>query len=251
MMAGMSVRRRPLADHRAVRSIRAHPDVEPDLTSWPATVPAVAHLLREGLELAPLTVLVGENGSGKSTLVEILAEAYGLNPQGGSQQARYESRPSEPGIGRDLILERSAVRPHWAYFIRADTSHGLYSYLEEHPGRGEPTYHELSHGEGFLALLQKKASQAGFYLLDEPDAALSFTATLALVAIINDLVAAGSQIVLATHSPIVAATPGAAILELGEWGIRPTTWADLELVGAWRSFLEAPDRYLRLLIDDD
>jgi predicted ATPase len=241
--------RKRLADPRSVRSVRAHPKFEPDLTSWPATVPAVAQLLRDGLELAPLTVLVGENGSGKSTLVEILAEAYGLNPQGGSQLARFESRPAEPGIGHELVLERSAVRPHWAYFIRADTSQGLYSYLEDNPNlnQPEPIYHELSHGEGFLALLAKKAAGAGFYLLDEPDAALSFTASLALVAILADLVAAGSQIVLATHSPLVAAAPGASILELGDWGVRPTTWADLELVGSWRSFLDAPDRYLRHL----
>jgi predicted ATPase len=206
-------------------------------------------VLSHGLELpAGLTILVGENGSGKSTLVELLAEAYGLNPQGGSVLARYTSRGSEPGLGQHLIVERGPVRPRWSYFLRADTAHGLYTYLEDNPGRSpEPAFHELSHGEGFLAMLRTKVNQTGFYLMDEPDAALSFTSTLGLVATLLDLVAAGSQIVLATHSPIVAATPDAAILELGEWGIRETTWTDLVLVDHWRNFLASPTNYLRRL----
>ena len=69
--------------------------------------------------------------------------------------------------------------------------------------------HELSHGEGFLEILRTRVNQIGFYLMDEPDAPLSFTASLGLVALLHDLVAAGSQVVVATHSPIVAALPGA------------------------------------------
>jgi predicted ATPase len=197
-----------------------------------------------------LTVLVGENGSGKSTLVELLAEAYGLNPQGGSVLARYRGRVTEPEIGRRLELERGAVRPRWSYFVRADTASGLYTYLEENPGGLEPVYHELSHGEGFIALLQTKANDVGFYLLDEPDAPLSFTSSLGLVAMLQELVEGGSQIVLATHSPVVAATPAASILELGSWGIRETSWNDLELVASWRRFLAEPQAYFRYLFDN-
>jgi predicted ATPase len=220
------------------------------LDRWPGSVPAVGHILRHGLDVPPgLTILVGENGSGKSTVVELIAEAYGLNPQGGSVHARFEGRVTEPGLGRHLILERSAGRPRWSYFIRAETSHLLYTYLEQHPGR-DATYHELSHGEGFLALLQTKATEAGFYLLDEPDAALSFSSSLGLVAILDDLVHAGSQIILATHSPIIAAAPGATILELGEGGLRHSEWHDLALVQSWRTFLGDPRAYFRHLLDE-
>src|SRR5487761_1156315 len=88
-------------DTRPVRAFRPGPGVHVDEAVWPASVPAMAQLLREGLEVpAGLTVLVGENGSGKSTVMETLAEAYGLNPRGGSALARsFRIRPSEPGIG--------------------------------------------------------------------------------------------------------------------------------------------------------
>ena len=164
-------------------------------------------------------MLVGENGSGKSTVVESLAEAYGLNPQGGSALARsFRVRESEPGIGGELTVVRG-LRPRWSYFLRADTMSQLYSYLEQNPGRRPERLHELSHGEGFLEILRTRVNDEGFYLMDEPDAPLSFIASLGLAALLHDLAAAGSQVVVATHSPILAAIPGASLLELGPWGI--------------------------------
>jgi predicted ATPase len=172
-------------DTRPVRAFRPDPGGHVDESVWPASVPAMAQLLREGLELpAGLTVLVGENGSGKSTLVECLAEAYGLNPQGGSVQGR---------------------------------------------------------------LFQVRDSEPGFYLMDEPDAPLSFVASLGLAALLHDLAAAGSQMVVATHSPVIAAIPGAHLLELGPWGMRPSAWEDLSLVIAWRHFMRDPHSYFRHL----
>jgi predicted ATPase len=185
--------------------------------------------------------------------MEALAEACGLNPQGGSAQARlFRTRDSEPGLGAKLIVERGALRPHWSYFLRADTMHTLYSYLEDNPSprRERERFHELSHGEGFLEILRTRVNQPGFYLMDEPDAPLSFTSCLGLVALLSDLAQAGSQAVVATHSPIVAAVPGASILELGDWGIRSARWEDLHLVGAWRRFMAEPASYFRHLFAD-
>jgi predicted ATPase len=199
-----------------------------------------------------VTVLVGENGTGKSTVVEMLAEGYGLNPRGGSALApQFSPRDSEPHLGAKLILERGPIRPRWSYFLRADTMHGLYTYLENNPNPGRPErFHELSHGEGFLEILRTRVNQPGFYLMDEPDAPLSFTASLGLVALLHDLAQAGSQAIVATHSPIVAAVPGANILELGDWGIRPARWEELHIVGAWRRFLTEPASYFRHLFAD-
>ncbi|WP_254185483.1 AAA family ATPase [Nocardioides panacis] len=133
------------------------------------------------------------------------------------------------------------------FFLRAETMHGYYSYLEDHPksnGRLEPRFHEMSHGESFLALLGSRFDSPGLYCLDEPEAALSFSAQIALVGTLHELAAGGAQI-LSTHSPLLAALPGARILEVGPWGLREATYEELELVAHWRRYLDAPMRYLR------
>jgi predicted ATPase len=254
MMVRMGDKGAATSGTRLVRAFRPSQASRADPGGWPATVPAAGQLLRDGLELAPgITVLVGENGSGKSTVVEMMAEAYGLNPQGGSILAPHiRVRQTEPGAGHRLVVEREPGRHAWAYFLRADTMHSLYTYLEENPNPGRPErLHELSHGEGFLRILRTRVNQPGFYLMDEPDAPLSFVASLGLVALLHDLGREHSQVVVATHSPIVAATPGAHILELGEWGIRPARWADLGIVHSWRDFLNDPELYLRYLLADE
>ena len=235
-------------DARPVRAFLPRLGRRVDESAWPASVPAMTQLLREGLELpAGLTVLVGENGSGKSTVVETLAEAYGLNPQGGSAQGQlFRIGDSEPGVGSALTVVRGQRAP-WSYFLRADTMSQLYTYLEQNPGRRPERLRELSHGEGFLEILRTRVNETGFYLMDEPDAPLSFTSGLGLAALLHDLAEAGSQLVVATHSPILAAIPEASLLELGPWGIRPATWDDLGLVVAWRQFMRDPQSYFRHL----
>jgi predicted ATPase len=111
-------------------------------------------------------------------------------------------------------------------------------------------FHELSHGESFLAVLRERFDSPGLYLLDEPESALSFGACLGLVGLIADLGATGTaQVVVATHSPVVAAVPGARILQLDGDGYREMAWEDLDLVAHYRRFLDAPGRYLRHVID--
>ncbi|GAA1143967.1 ATP-binding cassette domain-containing protein [Nocardioides aquiterrae] len=230
---------------------RALPDGE-----WPMTIPAVAQLARDGLELSPfVTFLVGENGSGKSTIVEAVAEAFGLSPEGGSVQSHHSTRVSESPLGGALRLQRGLAASRWGFFLRAETMHGWYTYFEESgrdlpPGRPpDPDYHEMSHGESFLEVLRTRFDSPGFYCLDEPEAALSFSSTLALVGALGRVVEAGGQVLCATHSPVLAAMPGATILEVGEWGLRRTTWEELELVQHWKAYLDAPGRYLRHVLD--
>lgn len=218
---------------------------------WPASLPAVRQLLAEGLELAPgVTFLVGENGSGKSTVLEGIALAYGFSPEGGSTQARHSTRPTESPLSEWLRLQRGIGSPRWGFFLRAETMHSFYTYLEENPGTGpEPRFHEMSHGESFLAMFDSRFADPGFYCLDEPEAALSFSSTLTLISVLSRIARDGGQVLCATHSPILASLPGARIYELGAWGIRRTEWVDLEIVGHWRSYLDAPQRYLRHLLE--
>src|SRR5918998_4236458 len=128
-----------------VRAIREREDGRVDRSTWPATLPAVRQLLDDGLEPGQLTILVGENGTGKSTIVEAVALAYGLSPEGGSTGARHSTRTSESGLHAALQLTRGVGASRWGYFLRAETTHGLLTYLEEHPEprSGDPDFHTL------------------------------------------------------------------------------------------------------------
>ena len=98
-------------------------------------------------------------------------------------------------------------------------------------------------------MLRHRFGDRGVYFLDEPESALSFQSSLALLVVLDALRQEGSQVILATHSPLLAALPGATTIELGEWGMRRTAWDELDLVQSWRDFLSEPQRYLRRLLD--
>jgi len=223
---------------------------EYDRTAWWARIPAARDLLDRGLDLRPgVTFLVGENGSGKSTLVEGIAAAYGLNPEGGSTGARHTTRATESPLGDVLRLVRSPGSRTGGYFVRAETLHGLYTYLEGLPETPDADLHVRSHGEGLLELVRRKLFRAAFYLMDEPESALSFTSTLSLLTQLHELAAAGAQVVVATHSPVLVALPGAHIVALDPDGLHDVEdWRDLDLVRHVRTYLDAPERYLRHLI---
>ncbi len=172
--------------------------------------------------------------------------AFGLSPEGGSTQGHHSTRPTESPLSSALRLQRGLGSSRWGFFLRAETMHGWYTYSEEHAG---PSFHEMSHGESFLEVLRARFDSPGFYCLDEPEAALSFGSTLALIGVLHDLAAGAGQVLCATHSPVLAALPGATILEVGEWGYRRTTWEELELVQHWKAYLESPGRYLRHVLD--
>ncbi|WP_182495814.1 AAA family ATPase [Nesterenkonia jeotgali] len=222
-----------------------------DRKMWPATLAPVATILDRGLDLGMATVLVGENGSGKSTIIEAIALAYGLSPEGGSTGAQHRTRSTESVLADHLKVVRNAGATRRGYFLRAETMHGFFSYLESNPstgGRPDLPFHEMSHGESFLELVGDRFRGSGLWLLDEPESALSFSGCLALLSVLKDIVAAGdSQVILSTHSPLLAALPNAQILEVGSWGLRPRQWADLDLVTSWQAFLDSPERYLRHL----
>jgi predicted ATPase len=216
---------------------------------WPLDIPAVAQVVADGLTLGRgVTFLVGENGSGKSTIVEAVAAAYGLAPEGGSTGSQHATRRTESSLGDALVVRRGLAASRWGFFLRAETMHGFYTYLEDNPG-GSGSFHTMSHGESFLEILRTRFDSPGFYCLDEPEAALSFSSTLGLISALTRVVAEGGQALCATHSPVLAAMPGARILEVGTWGLRESSWSDLELVQHWKRFLGSPEAYLRHLVD--
>lgn len=236
---------------RPIRRVEARGDGASGVEGWPFTIPAVRRLLADGLDLSAATVLVGENGSGKSTVLEALAEAYGFNVEGGSTGAMHTTRRSESPLAESLGLIRDPGAPKGGYFLRAETMHGFYTYLES---VGMASFHERSHGESFLDLIETRCfddtgrPRPGLYLFDEVESALSFSSCLRVLATLREMLSVtGVQVVLATHSPVLAALPGATILEFGGDGFAEAAWGDLELVINERYFLSDPQRFLRHL----
>jgi len=234
-----------------------NPRRPPDVTSWPFTIPAVAQLIREGgLDIPQgITFLVGENGSGKSTLIEAMAELY---PRGG--HAAPSGAMTGPSPNQEdsplswhlrLRLHRFASRA--GFFLRAEAMHDFLSGVDARPEEarawGGEKLQERSHGESFLAVLRHRFDEQGVYFLDEPEAALSFHSCLGLLALLDTMRREGSQVVVATHSPLLVTLPGATLIELDEAGFRTVNgFENLNLVQQWRSFLREPNRYFRHLL---
>jgi predicted ATPase len=226
--------------------VRVAADHDPH--SWYWGVPALARVRDHGLDLdAGITVLVGENGTGKSTLVEGLAAAW--HGRLTAHVPHWGPLPSDEDadLGRHLRLDGERPPPQGGCFLRAEAMHGHFDRHGAGRAFGGVPLNARSHGEGFLAFLESRRTERGLYLLDEPEAALSFRSCLALLVLLADAVDTGSQVVLATHSPLLAAAPGARVLELSADGIAERAWDELDLVRDWREFLDAPARWLRHL----
>ncbi len=232
-----------------------------DLGGWPFTIPAVAQVVSEGgIDIPPgVTFLVGENGSGKSTLVEAMAASYprrGAVGSGAPGLVGVGPSAEDSPLGGCLRARAHPMASPAGFFLRAESMHAFLGAIDATSGSGGSRVwggrrmQEQSHGESFLEVLRQRFTDLGVYFLDEPEAALSFQSCLGMVALLDVMAREGSQVVVATHSPLLLALPGATLLELGEWGIRQTTYDDAALVQHWRDFLAAPPRYLRHLLAD-
>lgn len=254
------------------------PDYGPD---FPFDLPLLRGAPR--VELAPVTLLVGENGSGKSTLLEALAIACEL-PGAGSLDPAHDPtlRAVEPLA--DALRLVWTERTRQGLFFRAEDYFGFVKAQNRMKAemrddlarlkRENPELHEgelrriaapysgslaatearyggdldgQSHGESFLAFFKGRLTGRGLYLLDEPEAALSPLRQLAFMSLLKEAAGRGAQMVLATHAPILMAIPDALIYEIRDGRLEPTAYDDLESVRTMREFLSAPERFTRHL----
>jgi predicted ATPase len=232
-----------------LREISVDPNAEIDYASYPFTIPAVREL--GVIQPHPdVTFFVGENGAGKSTVLEAIAVAMGLPSEGGTRHV-YRQQQEVSALHNVLKLVRGFRRPAASYFLRAESLFNVISYLDgidAMPGTGAGL-HRRSHGEGFMELLLN-FKKDGFYLLDEPEAALSPARQLAALSAIDALVRQGSQFIIATHSPILLAYPNAKILCFDGSGITEMSYTDTEHYAITHDFLNHYQRRLEQLFDD-
>ena len=241
---------------RAVELVRGGDEGE--RTGHPWDLPVIRSLER-GLRLHPkVTYLVGENGSGKSTLLEAIAVAAGINPEGGTSNFAFSTRDSHSRLWEAIRLIRGTRRPATDFFLRAESVFTAATYLDELRrddgsalgAYGGVSLHEQSHGESFLAVMLNRFGPNGFYVMDEPEAALSTQNCLTCLRRIHQLVNEGSQFVIATHSPIILAYPEATIFDCTDDGLMEIEYEDANSVRLTQSFLAARDRFLEQLLAD-
>ena len=205
----------------------------------------------EKIDLHPkVTFLVGENGSGKSTLLEAIAVALGFNPEGGTKNFNFATRPSHSNLSDYLRIAQGFKKPRDGFFSRAETFYNVATEIDNLAmahNYGGKSLHEQSHGESFLALMKNRFSGKGLYILDEPEAALSPQRQLAMLALMHELVQNESQFIVATHSPILMAYPQAIIFECRADGIKKVSYDDTEHVKVMRDFMAHPERTLNAL----
>jgi len=255
-------------------------DGEKDARGFPFDVATIATLRR--LDITSTVLLfVGDNGSGKSTLLEALAIETGLPTVGRIAAGRDPTLVAQKALANELRLAW-AHRTRRGFFLRAEDFFGFSKQLKEQKAEAERELQRVasefaeaspyarglamgphnatlgaiesrygndldgqSHGESFLALLRARLLPGGLFLLDEPEAALSPQSQLAFIAMIKDAIDAGGQFIMATHSPILMAIPGAQIVTFDTTPPATVAYADLEHVNLTRAFLQNPERYLR------
>lgn len=234
-----------------VREVRLNWERVERKHSYPFSLPAVRNLERLALD-PEVTFLIGENGSGKSTLIEAIAVAWGFNAEGGSQNFQFGTRASHSSLSECLTLVKGVHRPTDGFFLRAESFFNVASEVErlDVAGYGARSLHEQSHGESFMALLTTRFRGKGLYVLDEPEAALSPTHQMAMLSRMRQLVVQQSQFIIATHSPILMAYPGAQILELSADGIKSVLYAETEHYIVTKEFLNNPERILSILLEE-
>lgn len=221
-----------------------------------------------------VTILVGANGSGKSTLIEAIAIASKRTAISGVPLDVDPSLAAIKALSNTLRLVWNK-RTHKGFFLRAEDFFKLAvrnreltaemerfasqydqervkrMFLDQKKAvlkRYRGDLDEQSYGEGFLTVFGSRIVPGGLYFMDEPEAALSPQAQLSLLYLINEAVKKDHcQFVIATHSPMLAAYPGALLLSLDGGTLKELPYHELGFVDLYRRFLSDPQSYLRRL----
>jgi len=220
-----------------------------------SSLPIVKHLNKiNNFDLNhDVTFLIGENGTGKSTLIEAIAVSVGLNAEGGSKNFNFSTKQTVSNLSEYITIIKSAYEKD-GFFLRAESFYNLASQIEDLnlnlDGYGGKSLHEQSHGESFLSLVQNRFRGNGLYILDEPEAALSPSRQLSLLIEIKRLVDNNSQFIIATHSPILLAFPGATIYQITDSGINKVQYEECEHYILTKQFLDNPKQMLNYLFEE-
>ena len=220
-----------------------------DRNIYPYNVPSIFNL--EELKFRKsVTFIIGENGSGKSTLVEALAINAGFNPEGGSRNFNFRTQDSHSGLYNGIKLIRGPYRNTDGFFLRAESFYNVASEIDNILDKDQiirnygGSLHERSHGESFLALVYNRLSGNGLYIFDEPESGLSINSQFSLLTAFKGLVEKESQFIIATHSPVLMAYPGADIYHISDNGLELIGYEDTEQYRLTKHFINNYEKML-------
>lgn len=235
-----------------VRSVQIKSPETLDWASYPYNIPTVNDL--EKIEFHPkVTFFVGDNGSGKSTILEALALALGFSEEGGTRNVVLNSASSASALHESLRVIKNFKKPKDYYFLRAESFYNVGTYMNdlnyvvEYGGN----IHERSHGEAFMKVLTSKLKGKGLYLMDEPEAALSPSMQMTALSAIHQLCEDDSQMIIATHSPILLAYPHSKIYQFTDTGIKLIQYEETDHYRITKDFLNCYEKRVQQLLSDD
>jgi predicted ATPase len=240
--------------------------LEPDRIADRAAYPFCLPFLRDDFELSfdrAITIIAGENGTGKSTLLEGIAVLAGYDEAGGGKGYRpVDHSDAIEKMGGELSR---ALRASWlpritnGWFFRAESFFSVARYqdavnAEDIPGvrpGTPPDFLSHSHGEGFLRFFEERCQQQGIFIFDEPESALSPSRQMDFLKLMRRMEESTiCQVVMATHSPVLMAYPGARLLRLSKYGLDPVTVEQTDHYKVMREFCADPAGFVEAVIGE-
>lgn len=227
-----------------------------DAKSYPFCLPLFAHGDFELRFEVPVTIIMGENGVGKSTLLEGIAVLAGFDESGGGPG--YRAVDNGRAAERSGGVLASTLKASWlpkvgqGWFFRAESFFSVARYLDEaarDAGAYGPDFLSHSHGEGFLRFFDERCSRPGIFIFDEPESALSPNRQFDFLRLLRRMQDGGrSQVIMATHSPILMALPAAELLRMGKYGLEPVELRDTDHFRILREFAADPDSFVETML---
>jgi len=234
-----------------IKRVQINWEEVPNKNEYPFNIPAIKNI-KEITFKKNVTFLVGENGTGKSSILEAIAIKYGLNPEGGSSNFNFTTYDSHSSLHEYITLITNGYIPNTKYFLRAESFYNVASNINNlkiNDYYKGINFHNCSHGEAFLELMKIRFYEKGFYILDEPEAALSPLKQMSLLCLINDLARNGSQFIIATHSPILISYHDGIILDLDN-ELKEIEYKETNIYKTYELFLNNSDNMQEKLFNN-
>lgn len=229
-----------------------------DRKAYPFCLPFLGDDFELSFERA-ITIIVGENGAGKSTLLEGIAVLAGYDEAGGGKGYRpVDHELAIEAMGGQLS---NALRASWlpkitnGWFFRAESFFSVARYLDQaalEPLSGPPPdFLSHSHGEGFLRFFEERCQKQGIFIFDEPESALSPSRQIEFLKLLQRMENSRiSQVIMATHAPMLMAYPGARLLRMTKYGLEPVTIDQTDHYRVMREFCADPAGFIETVISE-